>query len=190
MKQTITRKGSFDSGHRVMHERFKCFNHHGHTFLYELTFSWEQAEKIGYSIDFKEIKRVACQWIDDVLDHGFLANPKDTGIVNLCRETGTKLFLMHLLDDDGYCNPSAENIAKELFYAVSTLMDRDDESQFKLDRIRLYETPNCFVECEGLNVSEMIKLRDSGFRDEVLAYKAKMGIVEYDERKLGDEEHA
>ena len=27
-KQHITRKGSFDSGHRVMNEKMKCFNLH------------------------------------------------------------------------------------------------------------------------------------------------------------------
>ena len=31
-KQYISRKGNFDSGHRVMNERMKCFNIHGHTY--------------------------------------------------------------------------------------------------------------------------------------------------------------
>ena len=75
--QYITRSGTFDSGHRVMNERMKCFNLHGHTYLYDLTFSFDSMKDIGYAIDFKEIKRVACQWIDDILDHGFIVNPKD-----------------------------------------------------------------------------------------------------------------
>jgi hypothetical protein len=58
-KQYITRKGNFDSGHRVMNERMKCFNIHGHTYLYELEFEFNEMEEIGYAIDFKEIKRVA-----------------------------------------------------------------------------------------------------------------------------------
>jgi 6-pyruvoyltetrahydropterin/6-carboxytetrahydropterin synthase len=66
--QYITRKGNFDSGHRVMNEFMKCFNIHGHTYLYELTFSFESMEEIGYAIDFKEIKRVFCQWIDDIFE--------------------------------------------------------------------------------------------------------------------------
>ena len=59
MIQTITRKGSFDVCHRVMNEKMKCFHVHGHTYLYELGFSFSQIETIGYNIDFKEIKR--CQ---------------------------------------------------------------------------------------------------------------------------------
>ena len=41
-KQYITRKGTFDSGHRVMNERMKCFNMHGHTYLYELEFEFNE----------------------------------------------------------------------------------------------------------------------------------------------------
>ena len=44
--QYISRKGNFDSGHRVMNEFMKCFNIHGHTYLYELTFSFEKLIRI------------------------------------------------------------------------------------------------------------------------------------------------
>ena len=50
--QLITRKCSFDSGHRVMNEAMKCFNIHGHTYLCEVTFQHENMEDIGYAIDF------------------------------------------------------------------------------------------------------------------------------------------
>jgi len=71
-KQYITRKGSFDSGHRVMNERMKCFNIHGHTYLYELEFEFNEMEEIGYAIDFKEIKRVGWQWINDIIKNGMI----------------------------------------------------------------------------------------------------------------------
>ena len=111
-KQYISRKGNFDSGHRVMNERMKCFNIHGHTYLYELTFEFNEMEEIGYAIDFKEIKRVGCQWIDDLLDHGMILNPKDTELIQTTRNYGTKLWLMSLNGEGEYCNPSVENIAK------------------------------------------------------------------------------
>lgn len=183
-KNTITRKGSFDSGHRVMNERFKCFNYHGHTYLYELTFSWVEAGSLGYAVDFKEIKRIACQWIDDVMDHGFLANPKDSKIIELCREHGSKLYLMNLVDKDGYCNPSAENIAKELFFIISILMNRSDETQFKLDKITLHETPNCYVACDGISDDEWTQLVKSDLYKSLIKYKTQKGELEYDDRLL------
>ena len=65
--QTITREYGFDAGHRVMNERFKCFNAHGHRYHIKLTYSFQDMHEIGYIIDFKEIKRVGVQWIDDVI---------------------------------------------------------------------------------------------------------------------------
>ena len=121
MKQTITRKGKFDAGHRVMHEAVKCFNIHGHCFDYELTFDYDEQKDIGYPLDFKEIKRVACSWIDDYLDHGFIANPHDEKIIHTCKELGSKLWVMSL-NGGKFCNPTAENIAQEIAMAVSVLL--------------------------------------------------------------------
>jgi hypothetical protein len=45
-------------------------------------------ESIGYAIDFKEIKRVGLQWIDDYMDHCFIANPHDTVIIDAAKATG------------------------------------------------------------------------------------------------------
>lgn len=176
---TVVRKGSFDAGHRVMHERFKCFNTHGHTYLYELHFEYGDTGALGYAIDFKEIKRVACQWIDDRMDHGFIANPKDAIMVNACRAVGSKLYVMSLVDAEGFCNPSAENIAKEIFFAVGRLMFPQG---VMLKKVTLHETPNCYVECTSLSVEEMGCL-SSALGGALKAYATEKGVVEYDERK-------
>ena len=185
----VTRKGKFDAGHRVMHERFKCFNLHGHEYHYELTFSYLSQAHLGYAIDFKEIKRIACSWIDDAFDHGFIANPRDEVIIEACKKIKSKLYIMHLIDKEGFCNPSAENIAKEMFFAVSRLLDEktedgQEEYNLQLEMVRLYETVNCFVECCGLTTGEQLKFIDCGYSDEVDHYKEMKGTVEYDDRKV------
>ena len=55
---TITRVFEFDSAHRVMNEKVKCFNLHGHRFKLEVIFFYEDKKSLGYAIDFKEIKRI------------------------------------------------------------------------------------------------------------------------------------
>lgn len=181
-QQTITRKGTFDSGHRVMNERMKCFNLHGHTYLYELTFTFDSMEDIGYAIDFKEIKRVGCQWIEDFLDHGMILNPKDLAVITACKSTVSKTWLMSLNGEHSYCNPSVENIAKEIFLAVSILLNDD---HLKLSSIRLYETPNCFTDCTAASISheERKNFLVTNF-DKLINYKNKKGRMEYDDRKL------
>lgn len=180
--QYITKKGTFDSMHRVMNECMKCFNVHGHTYLYELTFEFNQIQDIGYAIDFKEIKRIACQWIDDTLDHGAILNPLDKSLIQACKETKSKLWLMSLNGKNKYCNPSAENIAKEIFLVVSILLN---SSHLKLYNVRLWETPTCYTDCTEDSISEGERLNFQQVRLlEINKYKKDKGVVVYDDRKI------
>jgi 6-pyruvoyltetrahydropterin/6-carboxytetrahydropterin synthase len=180
--QWITRKGTFDSGHRVMNEKMKCFNMHGHTYLYDLSFSFTAMEDIGYAIDFKEIKRVACQWIDDTLDHGMILNPKDIDVIEAAEKTGSKLWLMSLNGKGEYCNPSVENVVKEIFLAMEILFKK--YPMLKTDTITLHETPNCYTTCVANSISNQERLYFTYCKGKsITEYAEKMGILEYDDRK-------
>lgn len=181
MYQTITRKGSFDAAHRVMHERVKCFNLHGHTFLYELTFAFKEPEDLGYALDFKEIKRVACAYIDEVFDHCTIANPKDEILIDCVKKLGTKLYTMTIKGLDADCNPSAEALSKEIFIQISMLMNNDN---IWLENLRLYETPNCWVDTNKSDFTKEDWGRVVSARAQAIEYfKRKVGTFEYDERK-------
>lgn len=184
-KQYITRKGSFDSGHRVMNERMKCFNMHGHTYLYELEFEFSEMEEIGYAIDFKEIKRVGCQWIDDIIDHGMIVNPHDKIVIDAAKGTGSKIWYMSLNGENQYCNPSAENIAKEIFLAMAVLFEKYDN--LRIHKITLWETPNCSTTCTRESISELESSNwfDVNY-DAVSLYRDNKGKFEYDDRKTNN----
>lgn len=186
--QTITRTGSFDSMHRVMNEKFKCHNIHGHTYLYELTFEFDNVDSIGYAIDFKEIKRVCMQWIDDTLDHGAILNPQDHYMEDVCKTLGSKTWLMSLAGMDTYtglryCNPSVENIAKEIYLAMHLLMSRLYGHKIRIKNVRIRETPNCFTDCTAASIGP--KEKDNFYesrRDEILMYADEKGVLNYDDR--------
>jgi len=182
LKQYVTRKHKFDAGHRVMHERFKCHNMHGHEYHVEITLSYEQPKSLGYAIDFKEIKRVGCSWIDDFLDHAFICNPQDKIVIDACKAVGSKYYLMNLVDKEGFCNPSAENIAKELFFILGVLLNRGDETALTVSSIKLHETTNCYVECTGLTEAEENQLLLTTLFAQLFIYKMNKGSVEYDQR--------
>jgi len=182
MPQTVTRIFTFDSGHRVMNERFKCHNLHGHTYKIEATWQFNSMDSIGYAIDFKEIKRLFGQFIDDYLDHGFIANPKDKRYVEACLFEGSKYWLM-TLNGQGYCNPTAENIAKEI-YLIADYLVHDYKVGLRIKDIKLWETPNCFVNAneESLAINEkanFMRERENLLKD----YSNKKGKLEYDDRK-------
>ena len=177
----ISRKGKFDAGHRIMFERVQCANIHGHEFRYQMKFKYRSSLDIGYPIDFKELKRIACQWIEDTFDHTFIANPHDQVMIDTCNKLQSKIYIMNLHDKKGFCNPSAENIAKEIFYGVSILMNDDN---LKLVEIVLHETSDCHVLCEGLIPDEYDLLNQSHLLDSLLEYKKEKGVIQYDERKM------
>ena len=156
---------------------------HGHTYLYELTFSFNEMESIGYAIDFKEIKRVGCQWIDDILDHGMLVNPHDKVVIDAAKATGSKIWFMSLNGNGNYCNPSAENIAKEIFLAMEVLFSKYEN--LRIHSIVLWETPNSSTTCiaESIDPAE----KDNWLltnEDAVALYRDSKGYVEYDDRKI------
>lgn len=188
MTQFISRKGNFDSGHRVMNEAMKCYNIHGHTYLYELTFSFTSVEDIGYAIDFKEIKRVFCQWIDDILDHGMLLNPHDTRLILATQELKSKYWLMSLNGKNKYCNPSVENVAKEVFLAMRILSDTlysKVPTGLNISEVKIYETPNCWTVCnaQSFSAEEENNFWATNSLD-IERYAEEKGVLEYDDRKI------
>lgn len=171
---TITRVFKFDAAHRVMNEKFKCFNLHGHTFRLEVTFSYGFTGSLGYAIDFKEIKRVVGDYIDQVFDHSCLLNPQDRKVIDLCKSEGWKCYIMGM-GDDGDINPSAENLAAELFYAIEVIMRGRG---VVLESVKLFETENCWV-----NVTEGPDyLASTEFYDRLESFSKAMGAINYDVR--------
>lgn len=182
--QHIYRKGTFDAGHRVMNERMKCFNIHGHTYHYELLFRFNSMQSIGYAIDFKEIKRLASSWIDDMLDHAFISNPLDVEMLRASADTSSKVWVMSLAGES-YCNPTVENIAKEIFLACSSLFE--GYPNLMLESVVLDETPNCGTVCtERSIVPEEWRNFQIKRAEELRLYAKEKGSIEYDDRKINN----
>lgn len=173
---TITRIFEFDGAHRVMNEKVKCFNLHGHRWRVETTFTYTYKGDLGYAVDFKEIKRIIGAWIDEKLDHACILNPMDTELINLCAKNGWRLYVMGL-GNGGDINPSAENIASELFYTIKQLFI-NDPSGIRIVKLRLYETPNCWVETDGFDY-----VATDGVLENTYQWRKDKGDFNYDIRK-------
>lgn len=172
---TVTRIFEFDAAHRVMNEKVKCFNLHGHRFKVEATFEYGSKGELGYAIDFKEIKRIVGAWIDEKLDHACILNPNDEQLIMLCRNYNWRLYIMGM-GTFGDINPSAENLASELFYTIRQLF-AEDNSGVRLVKLRLYETPNCWVETEAIDY-----VGTSSFINDVKEWRKEKGSFNYDAR--------
>lgn len=179
----VTISKHMDCAHRVINHVSKCRNYHGHSYLYDLTFQYDQLQDIGYSIDFAELKRVGVQWIEDFMDHGAILNPHDTAILKTCVDLDSKLWLMSLNGYGEFCNPSVENIVKEVFLAMEILFE--DYPHLRIFEIKMNETPNCYTQCypDTITAQERLNFRTVNY-DSIKQYALNKGVVEYDSSKV------
>jgi len=135
---TCTRKLEFDAGHRVMRHESKCVNMHGHRYTAEITAQSETLDELGRVIDFGKIKAVVGKWIDDNLDHAFIANPADTEVIAFLQAQGYKLYVLPFDD-----NPTAEVLADHLLEVSQDLLEPFGVGAV---HVRLWETPNAWAD--------------------------------------------
>ncbi|TAL83186.1 MAG: 6-carboxytetrahydropterin synthase QueD [Candidimonas sp.] len=142
---TVTRRLEFDAGHRIPDHHSQCRNLHGHRYVIEITLEGEVLDAPGQSdngmvMDFSAIKSIAKEHVVDPWDHAFLVYKHDTPVVNFLRELeGHKTVLVDKV-------PTAENLAQLAFNLLEPHFIHRYGVFLKLTRIRLYETPNCWVD--------------------------------------------
>lgn len=141
----ITTRLEFDSGHRIPSHKSQCRNLHGHRYAIEITLSGDIIQQEGSSdqgmvMDFSDVKRIAREKLVDVWDHAFLVYAQDYVIRNFLENLpGHKTVIMKNV-------PTAENMAAEAFKILKQEYHDTYGTQLKLERIRLYETPNSWAD--------------------------------------------
>ena len=137
---TASRKIHFDTAHRVMGHENKCRYLHGHRFVLEVSFAANDVDSVGRIIDFGVIKEILGKWVEDNWDHNVVLAKADLDLgEKISSITDQKIFY---LDN----NPTAENLAEYLMSEVCPKLFA--KYNVICTKIKLYETPNCFVEVE------------------------------------------
>lgn len=133
---TCTRLIQFCAGHRVVGHENKCANVHGHNYTAEIYAQALGLDSIGRVIDFSVLKERVGGWIDEHLDHTFIASPEeDEDLVVAIEEINNKR--VYFLPS----NPTAENIASHLLNVICPTVMKD--TGVEVVKIVLWETPNC-----------------------------------------------
>lgn len=91
----LTVKHHFSAGHRIPGlpgPGAKCANVHGHTFGVEWTFQVDGLDAAEF--EFAAAKKALRGWVDEHLDHGFLAASEDTPLIDYLCDTGSKLYIV------------------------------------------------------------------------------------------------
>lgn len=141
----ITTRLEFDAGHRIPHHKSQCRNLHGHRYAMEITLSGdiialESASENGMVMDFADVKRIARESVVDVWDHAFLVYEKDTEVLDFLNSLPNhKTVIFPTV-------PTAENMAAEAFRILRNEYHDTFGNHLKLERVRLYETPNSWAD--------------------------------------------
>jgi 6-pyruvoyltetrahydropterin/6-carboxytetrahydropterin synthase len=131
----LTRKAEFSASHYYHNPDFtpeenrrifgKCNNPHGHGHNYtlEVTVKGEVDPRSGFVVDLKQLKEVMHHEVLDAMDHRFLNKEVP--------EFFTRI-------------PTTENLAIAVWQRLETKLQKA-----RLHRVRVYETPDLFVDFYG-----------------------------------------
>jgi 6-pyruvoyltetrahydropterin/6-carboxytetrahydropterin synthase len=137
----ITRRLEFDAGHRIPNHKSQCRHLHGHRYAVEITLSGEVittegASEQGMVMDFSDVKIIALEKLANVWDHAFLVYRGDVEVLRFLNSIpGHKTVVLSSV-------PTAENLAAEAFRVLDAAYVDVYGNHLRLERVRIYETPN------------------------------------------------
>ena len=135
MKAHLTRRYMFSASHRLHSHAMseaenaatygKCNNPngHGHNYTLEVTVKGEVDPRSGFVVDLKQLKEILHREVLDAMDHRFLNKEVPE-------------FLHRI--------PTTENLAIAIWERLVTKL-----RAAQLHRVRVYETPDLFVDFYG-----------------------------------------
>jgi 6-pyruvoyltetrahydropterin/6-carboxytetrahydropterin synthase len=110
------------------------------TYNYELTFDYSDRGSLDYQAAELEVKRLGIEWISETLGG-------DTLIQNPVQpvEEEAKVWYMSLNGKDQDCEPTLQNIVKEIFLAMAALFE--DNRSLQIHLVTAYEPQAGFATC-------------------------------------------
>ncbi|MDB5811130.1 MAG: 6-carboxy-5,6,7,8-tetrahydropterin synthase [Betaproteobacteria bacterium] len=141
----ITRRLEFDAGHRIPYHDSQCRHLHGHRYAVEVTVSGavittDHDPELGMVADFAGVKKVVNEVIVTPWDHAFLAYAADRPILDfLSSIPGHRTVVFD-------APPTAEHLALTAFRLLADAFGNAYGSRLRLEKVRLYETPNCWAD--------------------------------------------
>ena len=108
---TVTKTVKFDAAHILSDHEGLCKNLHGHTYRVDVSVAQAAHDGRDMVVDFKELKRIANEFICDRFDHAFIYNTASKGeceIAAVVEKNGMRTVAIPF-------RSTSENLAK-MFY--------------------------------------------------------------------------
>ncbi len=143
----ITRRLEFDAGHRIPHHASQCRHLHGHRYAIEVTVSGDvivdaRDPEQGMIADFGAVKNIVHEQIVAPWDHAFLVYAEDRPVIDfLATLPGHRTVVFAQ-------PPTAEHLAATAFEQLEHAFTAAYGPRLRLERVRIFETPNCWADAE------------------------------------------
>lgn len=128
---TIERYHDISAGHRVFGHENKCARLHGHNYRITFTLTAE-LDDLGRVLDFSEVNRLFCQWLELNWDHKFLIWTEDPWAQALNAIDALGIWYSPF-------NPTAEKMAEYLVTKIGPHL----ATHIKLIKVKVEETRKC-----------------------------------------------
>ncbi len=172
----VTRRIEIDAGHRIMLHGSKCRHLHGHRYAVEASVRSHHArlhdsgEQAGMVIDFGFLKEEMEAVIDAPCDHGFISALADLEVLRMFAPVAQPFddwvsLVRKAVERDGFVatkdcrlgsklyvvpfHPTAEELSRHWFERLKDAVVKRSDGIATLDRLRVWETPNCWAEFSG-----------------------------------------
>lgn len=150
MYTTAIRTHEISVAHRLMNHQGACQRLHGHNYILEIEVTSDthtRLDDLGMVIDFGEIKRLFCAWLDENWDHRLILCVDDPLV-----QHGRDFFEEHA--PGSLCvvsfNPTAEKFAEYLLYQIFPQIISQTGYDIRIDSVVIHETSKCKVQVVSL----------------------------------------
>lgn len=149
---TATKYKDISVAHRIVDHHGKCKFIHGHNYRIHFTCTKPQLDEIGMILDFEEIQKKLCDWVEENWDHQFLIWEKDPLIKLLSpilKNLASCPELEQIIEGSFMIvpfNTTAENMAHYLLEKTGFFVFQG--SNVQLVSVIVEETRKCSVEAK------------------------------------------
>lgn len=137
----IRKKFKFEYAHQLNDAFSSCCSEtiHGHSAILELFFISETLDGTGMIVDFGRIKELFKDYINE-WDHSLIMpSDMDEKYIKCLSEHNQKLMIVPY-------NPTAENLARNMFIYLSNVLKNIEVKSYKLEKVRFHETDTGWAE--------------------------------------------
>lgn len=142
---SVTKKFTFDAGHRLSNYDGKCRHLHGHTYKCEITVACKVLDNKGMVIDFGDLKKIYNETVDAKFDHKMILQTGDPINQKIGKALEGFKSQFNSIVWVTY-NPTAEKMAKDIFEMVNNKIQKIGRG-LGVTKVVLYETPNSKASC-------------------------------------------